>query len=573
MNDSGSGNTSDGNERGHIRLVPLDHDEYDALADLFLGEGGYAPVPAGRGSNPGASGAPDQRSSRPGTDPATPASPASPAPPPSHTTHTPVLHLTHTLDEASIDGHEHEDTDRGSDATRVLETLRETDDQASALLAELMDEHERRERDDEASATTPTTSAQGAAIELVVLGHLPVRASLWARQYACSCARERNEVVALIRAAAGSTGVDLITGATPIGAPGSDAPGLGELSRDDLGSALATVRQVADRVILRVDEASEPALLGCPEVETITILTGADEAAVVASYRLAKTLDASLSELFEHGHGPRLKLAVMGAGRDQANDALAKLRSAVETFISRPIEIVVGAGRIDATGTTSIYRDSVAHRATHIIEGLTRAAPVGAQHASEIEPKPESQPQYMPASSAEAVPRSEPPSEPPSELGAQSNPVPGREPATEATPRRHDAHSTDSPRVHEGLSALIPGLRAIEARCPASPGVELAIDDHGCLHLLACDWDTHDALRRLYGAQSWARDHLALLLRAEPGLTIPSADRGAQSEATMHLITPEPSAVRALYDTPVRVYALARVRMGRVVAQVATALN
>ena len=42
---------------------------------------------------------------------------------------------------------------------------------------------------------------------------------------------------------------------------------------------------------------------------------------------------------------------------------------------------------------------------------------------------------------------------------------------------------------------------------------------------------------------------------------------------TLHLIAHEPAALRGLYDTPVRMYALARVRVGGVIAQVATPLN
>lgn len=522
---------------GHVPLAPLDHDEYDALADLFLGEGGYAPTPMGRGVGSGREG------SQAGDGL-------------SHRTHTPVLHLTGLGDDGAL-GEDSAAGDGGADdacrpaaaGSRVLETLRATDDRAAELLAALLS-------GDEAPACGPggrgeiTRGAMpGVAVEVVVLGHLPVRASLWARQYACSCARDRGEVVALIRAAAGTTAVDLVTGGAPVRAPGCA----------DLGSALSCVHSLADRVVMRVDEASEPGLLERPEVGTITILTGADEAAVVASYRLVKTLDASLGELFGEGGGPALRLAVMGAGREQALDARAKLRSAVETFISRPVEIVIGAGRIDATGTTSIYREAVAHPASRIIEGLVEAARADRDAARGTEETGDASPVHAPAPHAAVI---------------EPKPLPVPAPKNEVHGVcEKEEHASGRAGAGGGLCELVPGLRAIEARCPGSPGVEMAVDDLGRLHLLACDADTRDALGRLYGAQSWARDHLALLLRAEPGLAMPSADRGSESEAVMHLITPEPAAVRELYDTPVRVYALARVRLGRVVAQVATALN
>ncbi|CAN0591206.1 unnamed protein product [Laminaria digitata] len=101
----------------------------------------------------------------------------------------------------------------------------------------------------------------------------------------------------------------------------------------------------------------------------------------------------------------------------------------------------------------------------------------------------------------------------------------------------------------------------------------MCTDDDGLLHLLVCDADCEGALERLYTAQNWARDHLGLLLRVEPGLRFPSSDSRAETDAVMHLISHEPSVLRSIYDTPVRMYALARVRVGGVIAQVATALN
>ncbi len=209
---------------GHpsMRLVPIEHDEYDALADLFLGDGALAPEPIGA-----------ERSSLP-----------------SHETHTPVLHLTRDEEEAELSG---------SVGSGVLESLEATGLQASTLMSELMgEERDGIEHDGLEMVRMPVPS-----IEVVVLGHLPVRATLWARQYACSTAKERGEVVGLVRAAAGSTAIDLITGREPVNAGGNS----------EIGMAVGTLHERADRVILRVDERHEPELLDRPEVETITVLT------------------------------------------------------------------------------------------------------------------------------------------------------------------------------------------------------------------------------------------------------------------------------------------------------------
>lgn len=503
---SGGGNADRGDTHPSMRLVAIDHDEYDALADLFLGGGGLAPDSADGSDGP------------------------------NHGTHTPVLHLAGD-DEPAGTGADHEEhTPIG-----VIESLEQTGQHASSLMAELLAAQD----DSEPSEPIELVRMPEPKVELVVLGHLPVRATLWARQYACSSAKQRDEVVGLVRAASGSTAIDLITGRDPIAAEG----------RVELDGAIATLHERAERVMLRVDERHEPELLERPEVETITVLTGADEAAVVASYRLVKTIEASLRERYADDDSPKLRIAVMGASGEQGEDAREKLQNAVDAFIQRPVEVVIGAGRIDATGTTNIFRDQRAHLATRIIDGLVALA-----HRDEAVPAARVRTRRVEMDSIHAKP-----------IGHDAREADAREiERASAEPRVQDGASAD---IRDGLCALIDGLRPIETRCPKAPGVELGTDDDGRLHLLVCDADCRDALGRLYTAQSWARDHLGLLLRAEPGLRFPDSDPRAESDAVMHLISREPSALRSIYDTPVRMYALARVRVGGVVAQVATPLN
>ena len=69
-----------------------------------------------------------------------------------------------------------------------------------------------------------------------------------------------------------------------------------------------------------------------------------------------------------------IRVAVMGAADEVAQDACTKLGNAVETFIGRPIEIFVGSSRIDATGTTNLFRDSTPHRAGDILDMLVASA-------------------------------------------------------------------------------------------------------------------------------------------------------------------------------------------------------
>jgi hypothetical protein len=518
--------TTESVERGRIRLASIDHEEYDALADLFLGDGELAP----QGFDA------HEQSVEPSE--------------PTHSTHTPVLQLTRHEEDAELLADQVESVVHEG----VLDTLGITQGHASELLAELLGEvgsdietgPNSGDRLEVVEVTIPR-------VEVVLLGHLPVRATLWARQYACHRAQETGESTALIRAASGSMAVDLI----------GDAPKMD--SALSLGDALGRVCVHADRVILRVDESCEPELLDRDEVDEITILTGADEAAVVASYRLIKALDVTLAERFGVEDGPQIRVAVMGARREQAIDACTKLQNAVETFIERQVEIVMGSGRIDATATTSMYRDTVSHRGSAVLDGLLRAGR-GLEEDEEIGEG------LIEESNEEVVGV---------EFPASGVSVPVPKVQSEAQPKRAEnepalmpqRQATESPRIREGLCAMIPGLRAIEARCPKAPGVELGVDEDGRLHLLVCDEDTRDAMNRLLAAQVWARNNLGLLIRAEGSLSAPSADRDEDTDAAMHLISPDPAGVREIYDTSVRVYSLARVRVGNVIAQVATPIN
>ena len=623
MDKNGSDNTGHGHgtaDAGRLRLASIDHEEYDALADLFLGDGGFAPEPivetrdetAQELVSSGFSGAEadteaageilsvdtpvvdtpavdelavdeaeidemvvDEESSLDECDDL-----------PTHISHTPVLQLTRHEDDAQLGGDfsrsDHEESfDVQGAGLHVLETLAATDARASELLVELMGESGLGEvfsntLEDDSAGKIEFVAMPDPIVEVVVLGHLPVRATLWARQYACNQAKELCETVALVRAASGSTSVDLISNSGELG------ESVSLRSYERLEEALAAVSTLADRVIMRVDESSEGELLDRAEVEEITVLTGADEAAVVASYRLIKTLDATLGELYVEGEGPTLRVAVMGAAREAAMDACTKLENAVETFIQRPIEILVGSGRIDATGTTNLYRDSSAHRAMDILDGLVRAARVeGAEAPGSLELVDERAEALVevefPAGGVRVPDRGD------ADLNQDDGVVDqGLEDTEAACPVEGPAASSvsapvvdndDAPTLRDGLSAMISGLKPIEARCPKAPGVDLAVDDRGRLHLIVCDADTQDAMNRLLAAQTWARNNLGLLIRAEAGISVPDHDRDVDTDATMHLISMEPRNVREIYDTQVRIYSLARVKVAGVIAQVATPIN
>ncbi|RMH28175.1 MAG: hypothetical protein D6692_06430 [Planctomycetota bacterium] len=390
--------------------------------------------------------------------------------------------------------------------------------------------------------------AERPQIELVVLGHLPVRASLWVRQYACQAARKRGETVSLVRTSGGSVAVDVITGVQraevePV---------------ESIEDAIAVAMAAASRVILRVDETAEPELLERGGIDEVTILTGADEAAVVASYRLIKSLAASLDDRLDSDEPPRLRVAVMGGSGEVIAQACKKIERACKAFLDRPVEVLDASGRIDATGTTTICRIDEDHAADRAIEALLDTqseapfAPVSLRLTDEEADRP-----AMPEVVVRPIgaPRSDPT---PAVTRGDSLPL------VEPKPTNR--------RLREPLPELIEGLSTIQARCPYAPGVELACDAEGDLHAVTTD-DGPDAVARLLAAGAWAMDNLPLLIRAETSVRLPASDPMADCGVTLHLLARSPARHRAVLDTDIRLYALASVEVDGEEIMVATPIN
>ncbi len=543
-------------DKHHLRLAPIEPEEYDALADLFLGDSPLAPEPSGVYADREIGVVVEDEIYEDDSFVDLPCPPERAR-----------LECVERASEAEAAGTAHEPVLSGAD---------EHGCEADVQIIGRIEPAEEIEWDDgeglsEGVGFVPSSAevegAKRPAVEVVLLGHLPVRATLWVRQYACAVARERGETVALIRAASGSTAVDLITGDRPV----ESRPAV------SIAHALEKAAYLADRVIVRVDEAAEPDLLERGEIDRVTILTGADETAVVASYRLIKTLTASW-EWDDEGVAD-LRMAVMGGTNEQSADARAKLTRAVESFLDHPIEIVVSAGRIDSTGTMNLYRDDVAHPASHILDGLLAGATRG---RAEMEAKRSADdrpvsPMELLREDIDALETLDAlarrvRSETLSEMVDEPDMDEESEPVSRQQTGSAGSAAVEYRTTRNTLSALIDGLEMIEARCPSAPGVELAADRSGCVHLVTDDCSA-DAVTRLIGAQAWVRDHLALLLRAEPLLTMPESDPRAASEPTLHVLAEHPRELMAVYPTSVRVYAMASVRVGSVVARVATPIN
>ena len=158
--------------------------------------------------------------------------------------------------------------------------------------------------------------ARAIVTEGLVLGHLPVRANPWVAQYARSVAERGNERVALVRVGGGQAGIDLY---------GLD-PSFRECqSEETFDSALARVASTCSRVIFQVQDVDELSLSRSEAIDELTILTAANDAAVVSVYRTLKSLAGGTDEL---------GIAVMGADEAKATRDREALRS--DAGVPRP---------------------------------------------------------------------------------------------------------------------------------------------------------------------------------------------------------------------------------------------
>jgi hypothetical protein len=374
-----------------------------------------------------------------------------------------------------------------------------------------------------AEAPRRTDAAGHPRIEALILGHLPVQQSPWVMQYARDCAAQRGGPVGLLRIREGEATLDLV--GSP--AESADAPAKGTLEE-----ALVEISHRAKSLIIRADATAEPVLAASSGVDAVTMLTGADQAAVLGAYRAIKGLVATAQDQL-----PGLRLAIMGSTPDKALPAAEKIQKAVESNLSIPVTVTACLARIGAGRSTLIFRGLVSEDIESILDrarGLF-AQPTQTKPASVI-PAP---PKVAEAGAVEPLPVV------PvfSRLGHAAAPAP--------------APILASTAAASSLLTHVPGLRPAPIKCPYHPAVEVALDEGGALHLLrhaSSPAEVAAAVGSLFSASSWARDHSRLI-----GLAMQQSK--ALEAPTLHLFTPAIKDCRGLAEAGIRLHLLARVEV------------
>lgn len=393
-------------------------------------------------------------------------------------------------------------------------------------------------------------------IEGLVLGHLPVSATAWAGQYARHLAAERGVPVAVLRLSAGQASVELV-GVAP-GAEFGPAPVAATLDE-----AIRAVGAITRFWLVRSDETIEPRLAELDRLDAVTLLTGTDEAAIVASYRTLKVLMHDRRDADGDPIGPGVKVAIMGAQPEKAVEIGRKLQRAAETFLGRGVGVAACVQRIEGgVSTTSLFRGPTGAPLEEVLDAIDAAVqtvprPVGLgprlSRAGAMTPD-------LIATNLESVALPHEirggHSAPPMPLGARS-PAHGR-PATNA--------GIPMVRPPRSLAGLVTGLRALPARCPYAGEVELAVAHDGTAHLFVRDGSRGiaaatgaepDGVGLLLAAAAWSVAHATLIGLASPGEPAIDPDR----RPVLHLMTDRPARARRLLDADLRIHLLAPVEV------------
>jgi hypothetical protein len=173
-------------------------------------------------------------------------------------------------------------------------------------------------------------------VELLILGHLPALATIWGTQYLRDSARAIGAPVGSLRLQAGYASVEIFPES------GKAVPVAASLT---LEHALAAASRVVGQWVIRVDANDELEFVDGRVVQTVTLLTGADEAATIGAYRTIKQL-ASRFEAMSPTPTPKLRVVVIGSDAALASEVGEKLAATAKACLGREVSCHVAAARI-----------------------------------------------------------------------------------------------------------------------------------------------------------------------------------------------------------------------------------
>ena len=373
--------------------------------------------------------------------------------------------------------------------------------------------------------TTATEDMQRKTIELLLPAHLPVQGGLWLVPYA---GRETlGGISILVRMHEDTVDVAAI--------------GEGDIDLTSCSSMEDVLQRVGNQtahwIVQPPTDADPTSLLHC-DADCVTLLSGADQAAVVGAYRLLKGLIASSGEESEI---PTIRLVVVGAEERAAKDAASRI---VQTS-HHQLGVAIDVGQpLPAMGSSSNVLSQVSFkRSSNVVDVMCRIR----NFESDDEQLPTTARYETPTESQQGSAVMSPKSE---------SPIEGHQEKTHEV-----VHSTQETRT---FASYVDGLLAITPRCPEHDHVELAIDSDGCLHVLADASDFRDVAI----VSAWATRHQQLITLACGGVEI-----DGDTSPVQHLFTDVAVSVADLHGSGLHLHLLATVEVDGNVGTYCTPLN
>ena len=372
----------------------------------------------------------------------------------------------------------------------------------------------------EPDAAAPSRAAAAPAIELIVVGSLPVRASLWLVPYADTVARELGPT-ALVRLDEEQPTIQLLR------AP----PELASRKWPTLAGAIADLGRYVATWLVRPAYDVTPDRMVETQTERVTILTSVNDSAIVKAYQEIKLL----SEAAKQGATfPTLGVAVLGADHETAERFHEHLRHTTASFLSCDLSLAACVPRVDAAVGSSGRVTFPAEPYPSLQELLSwvraaRPAPAEVAEVTQHEGPEPAPVEAAPPPTVKLAPK------PRIELGPK--------PAAGTTEPDEDGAAVS-------LAVWVDDVLPLEARSPGHERLEIAVDPAGRLHVLAHEQD----MRGLHVVGAWAVAHAELIGRACPDRWIDPA-----ASPVLHVFTGRPASVADLHGCALRLHVLAPV--------------
>lgn len=370
----------------------------------------------------------------------------------------------------------------------------------------------------DAAPADPAVTARGPVVEAVFVGHLPGFAAPWLSQYADQLSVAHGPTV-VAHVDADELELEVVQ-ANPERKPphlavaGQDEPP-SDRKLEDLLSELGTQ---AGAWLMHLGDPVMPLVRRLAHRMAVwTILTGADEAALVAAYQMLKKLLQGVDS-----RPQRVQLMFMGCDPEDAEMGTQRIRAAAQRFLNVPI-VWLGARRqmqpvLKTRVGSYVYQADAPRPHWQVLSDFV----------FDLESS---------ISDREAPREAEP--------AAPSPPAPA--PIEDQGSKIEDRASPDD------LAGFVDDLQPLEARSPLHGAVQLALDTSGGLHLMIHAWGKgrRAAVADLVAAGAWAKQHATLL---------GAADHRAPA---LHLFVDQPKSVHDLLATgAVHVHLLIPITVG-----------